>query len=151
MNTDSTAWSKPINDLISSCRDSEEGFGKAAKGCHSSHLRTFFTDTSAKRSDFAAELAQPLREAGIEPAAQGHGGGILHGGWIDLESRIRPKSDEEFLANCAQGEEATRKHYEHALARELPQEFRAIAERHHREIVETIGQILSLQEQPQLR
>src|SRR3954454_9607376 len=28
-----------LNDLISSCRDSEEGFGKAAKGAHSDQLR----------------------------------------------------------------------------------------------------------------
>ena len=32
-----------LNDLIATCRDSEEGFGKAAKGTHSERLRNRLT------------------------------------------------------------------------------------------------------------
>jgi len=65
-----------LNDLISSCRDSWEGFGKAAKGVHSDRLRDRFMDIAGQRSDFADELAGQVRELGGEPAESGHLSGI---------------------------------------------------------------------------
>jgi hypothetical protein len=53
-----------LNDLISSCRDSEEGFGKAAKGCHNDDLRNRFIGIARQRTDFADELTAQVRELG---------------------------------------------------------------------------------------
>ena len=72
-----------LNDLISSCRDSEEGFGKAAKGCHSDDLRSRFIGIARQRADFADDLTTHVRELGGEPAESGHfkvtGDLTLHG------------------------------------------------------------------------
>ena len=121
---------RTLNDLIATCRDAEEGYGKAAKGVHSDHLRDLLTRYSRQRSDFAEELQNLARSLGRDPETTGHIGGILHRGWIDLESRIRPKSDEEFIENCLNGDMQTAKHYERALADPLPANLRAVLDRH---------------------
>jgi len=53
---------RTLNDLIATCRDSEEGFGKAAKGVHDDNLRTRFVAIEKQRSDFADELAGHVRK-----------------------------------------------------------------------------------------
>jgi uncharacterized protein (TIGR02284 family) len=96
-----------LNDLIATCRDSEEGFGKAAKGAHSENLRNRLTGIALERGEFADELADHVRKLGGQPAESGHQSGIQHRGWRELEERIRPKSDAEFLVECESGEENT--------------------------------------------
>src|SRR4051812_49415005 len=69
---------KTLNDLIASCRDSEEGFGKAAKGCHSDALRNRLIGVARQRADFADELAGHIRKLNGAPAATAHQSGVLH-------------------------------------------------------------------------
>jgi uncharacterized protein (TIGR02284 family) len=104
-----------LNDLISTCRDSQEGFSKAAKGVHSDDLRRVFMNIFEERGRFAEELRNLVLAEQSQPADLPHGGGPLHRGWIDLEARIRPKSDAEFLTNCLDGDATTLDHYAHAL------------------------------------
>jgi uncharacterized protein (TIGR02284 family) len=118
-----------LNDLISSCRDSEEGFGKAAKGCHSDSLRNRFLGIARQRADFSDELDAEVRRLGGTPAAEPHQSGIQQKGWRELEASIRPKDDATFLAECETGEENTLRHFETALTRDLPAPTRAIVER----------------------
>jgi uncharacterized protein (TIGR02284 family) len=118
-----------LNDLISTCRDSEEGFGKAAKGVHSDNLRDRFVAIERQRADFADELAEHVRTLGAQPAESGHLSGIQHSGWRELEEGIRPKDDATFVFECIEGEENTLRHYEHALTREdLPAATRPVIE-----------------------
>ena len=119
-----------LNDLIATCRDAEEGYGKAAKGVHSDELRDLLTRYSSQRADFAGELESLTRNQGRDPETTGRIGGVLHRGWVDLETRIRPKSDEEFIDNCLDGDTATLNHYERALADPLPPSVRAVLDRH---------------------
>ncbi len=119
-----------LNDLIATCRDSEEGFGKAAKGVHDDNLRTRFVGIESQRAEFAEELGRQVRKMGGEPPASGHASGIQHRGWRELETSIRPKDDTTFLAECETGEENTLRHYEQALTRDLPAHLRPIIERH---------------------
>jgi uncharacterized protein (TIGR02284 family) len=117
-----------LNDLIATSHDSEEGFGKAAKGVHSDELRDMFTEISKQRAAFAAELEEHVRRLGGKPDTTGHYGALLHPGWGDLEARIRPKDDLAFLAECRRGEESSLKHFGHALARDLPPDIRVAVE-----------------------
>jgi uncharacterized protein (TIGR02284 family) len=127
-----------LNDLISTCRDSEEGFGKAAKGVHSDNLRNRFTGIARQRSDFADELARYVKKIGVDPPASGHQSAIQHRGWRELEESIRPKDDASFLAECQQGEENTLRHYEHALSKDLPAPLRPIIERQRLAVQEAL-------------
>ncbi len=137
---------KILNDLIATCRDSEEGFGKAAKGVHSENLRNRFTGIALERGEFADELAGHVRKLGGEPAESGHQSGIQHRGWRELEVSIRPKGDLEFLVECENGEENTLRHYEHALTRDLPAPVRPVVERHRLAVQEALLELRGLEQ-----
>lgn len=130
-----------LNDLISTCNDSWEGFGKAAKGVHDDELRSWLTDVSLQRAGFARRLTDEVRKAGGEPADAGHIGGILHKGWVDLETNLRSKNDGEIRIECAEGEGATLKHYERAVDHNLPDDVRLIVERQFNEVQATVKQL----------
>jgi uncharacterized protein (TIGR02284 family) len=140
---------KVVNDLIATCRDSEEGFGKAAKGAQSDGLREKLTAISRKHADFADELARLVGQMGAQPAATPHWGGILHAGWVDLETRIRPKDDKTFVAECERGEQATVDHYRGALSRELPAEVRQVIERQFREVEDIVHDLKRMEQMSQ--
>lgn len=134
-----------LNDLISTCRDSEEGFGKAAKGCHDTNLRFRFTGIAGQRADFAGELAGHVRRLGGHPAESGHLSGIQEGGWRELETGIRPKDDAEFLAECKRGEENTLAHYEEALTHEIAAAVRAVVERQRLAVQEALLELRNVE------
>lgn len=120
---------RTLNHLIAVCRDSEEGFGKAAKGVPSEHLRNRFLRIARERADFSEELAEEVRKLGGDAASSGHPSGIQHRGWSELESRIRPKDDASFVAECEAGEQNTLRHYDDALKRKMPRELHVKIER----------------------
>lgn len=130
-----------LNDLVSTCNDSWEGFGKAAKGVHDDELRNWLTEVSGERARFAQELSDQVTKRGGQPADAGHFGGILHRGWVDLESRIRPKDDGAIRLECAQGEQSTLNHYDEALSLPLPDDVKQILSRHHNAIAATLDQL----------
>jgi uncharacterized protein (TIGR02284 family) len=131
-----------LNDLIATCRDSAEGFGKAAKGAHSDQLREQLTDIERSRSDFADQLADLARNLGFEPETTGHIGEILHRGWVDLETRIRPETDGHLIEGCRRGEEGTLRHFESALGREeFPAGARGLVEQQREQIREDLEKL----------
>ncbi len=136
---------KTLNDLIATCRDSEEGFGKAAKGCHSDALRDRLIEIARRRADFADELTEQVRSFRAEPAATAHESGVLHEGWRQLEESIRPKDDASFIAECLTGEENTLRHYETALTRDLPVAIRPIVERQRLAVQESLLELRNVQ------
>ncbi|HJT87203.1 MAG TPA: PA2169 family four-helix-bundle protein [Bryobacteraceae bacterium] len=137
-----------LNDLIATCRDSEEGFGKAAKGVHGENLRHRFLGIARERAGFAEELAARVRQIDGPPADTGHLSGIQHRGWRELDAGIRPRNDASFLAACEEGEENTLRHFEHALTADLPADVRSMVER-QRLAVQTA--LLELRDLEQLR
>jgi uncharacterized protein (TIGR02284 family) len=136
---------KTLNDLIASCRDSEEGFGKAAKGCHSDALRARLIGIARQRADFADELAGHVRKLNGAPALTAHQSGVLHEGWRQLEESIRPKDDVSFVAECIRGEENTLRHYETALTRDLPVLVRPVVDRQRLAVQETLLELRNVQ------
>lgn len=136
---------KTLNDLIAACRDSEEGFGKAAKGCHSDGLRNRLIGIARQRADFADELSEQVRKLNAEPAASAHESGVLHEGWRQLEENIRPKDDASFITDSLTGEENTLRHYETALTRELPVAVRPVVERQRLAVQETLLELRGIE------
>ena len=132
---------KALNDLIATCRDAEEGYAKAAKGVHDRALSDQLTEISGRRGQFADELSRLVSSLGGQSATDAHYGGILHSGWVDLETRIRPKNEHDILEDCRRGDEGTLKHYGHALDQELPEEARAAVERQRSAIQNDVNTI----------
>ncbi len=132
---------KRLNDVISTLRDSVEALQKASKGAHGNAIRRTFDALATKRGNFADEVAGVVEGLGGKPAQLGHGGGPLSAGWVDVEARIRPKTDAEFLAEIQAGEANLVRHYEHALAWNLPGDVRVIVEGQQRSVLDTIQQL----------
>ena len=125
---------KILKDLIATCRDAEEGFGKAAKGTHDDALRDTLTAWAGRHDRFARELEEEVRRLGAEPPQSGPLSGIQHRGWRELEESIRPKDSPTLMLDCLRGEEGTIQHYEHALSRDLPSQLRRRLEAHLGEV-----------------
>lgn len=134
---------KLLNDLIATCYDAEEGYAKAAKGVHDHELSGRLAALSGERGKFARRLSAVVLQLGGEPASDAHYGGILRRGWVDLETRIRPKDVGEILEDCRRGDQGTLKHYQHALDQELPQEARVVVERQRKQIESEIKSLTS--------
>ena len=116
MASDEGKISKALHDLVATCNDSAEGYGKAAKGVHDDALSDRLAQISGERLRFAEELTKLATASGEAPRNDLHEGGILHSGWVDLETRIRPKTQRDILEDGIRGDEGTLKHYDHALA-----------------------------------
>jgi uncharacterized protein (TIGR02284 family) len=130
-----------LRDLAATCRDAEEGFGKAAKGTHSDELRARFVSYAGQRATFAETIDNTIRQMGGAPGETGHGSGPLRRGWKELEARIRPKADPEFMAQAADGEESGLKHYDRALAMDFPDDIRAMLERQRDSMQRTVHEL----------
>lgn len=127
---------KILNDLIAACRDAEEGYAKAAKGAHNRECGDRLSTLSGERAAFADEIGGIVFNMGAEPSRDAHFGGILHTGWVDLETRLRGKDDAELLRECRLGDQLTLNHYQDALERapQMPAETGAIVEKHRNTI-----------------
>lgn len=124
---------KALHDLIATSNDASEGFGKAAKGVHDTELSNWLAAASNQRDSFSADLTKELKNMGEEPRLDLHVGGILHKGWVDLESRLRStaphlhsKDDSEIIRECIAGETGSLRHFDHALAQSLNEDVRAL-------------------------
>jgi uncharacterized protein (TIGR02284 family) len=124
-----------LNDLISICRDSEQGFGKAAKGVQSDNLRRRFSGIARQRADFAEELSAYVRKIGGEPAGAANRGGKPKG---RRENEAGAGDDASLLAECETLDENALRHYERALSKDLPVPVRPIVDRHRLAVQETL-------------
>lgn len=123
---------KAVHDIAATCNDAAEGFAKAAKGVHDKNLSDWLATASADRQGFADDLNKILEQMGEDARLDLHEGGILHRGWVDLEQRLRSteehlrsKDDDEIVKECIAGDSGSLQHYDHALAQDLPAEFRS--------------------------
>lgn len=131
--------SKALHDLVASCNDAAEGYAKAAKGVHDTQLSDRLAQISNEREQFATDLTSAIQQLGGEPRNDLHEGGILHRGWVDLEQSLRPKDEHEILQECVEGDSGTIKHYDHALAQDLPADARSLSERQRTVVEEDIS------------
>jgi uncharacterized protein (TIGR02284 family) len=125
-----------LNNLISICRDSEQSFGKAAKGVRSEDLRRRFTGMARQRADFAEELSAYVRKIGGEPAVS-----AIRSGKHRSRREVEPeggRDDPWFVADCQTVEENALHFYERALSKDLPVPVRPIVDRHRLAVQETL-------------
>jgi uncharacterized protein (TIGR02284 family) len=133
-----------LNDLISICRDSEKGFGKAAKGVNREDLRRRFTSIARQRAVFADELSAYVRKIGGEPASGPSGNRQKNSRGVAQE--VGTNDDAGILAECETGEENTLRHYERALSKDLPVPVRPIVDRHRLAVQETLLDLRAMEQ-----
>src|ERR1017187_10501020 len=135
-----------LNDLVETCKDSQEGFHSAAGKLKDLEIHTLFLKFYLQRSEFAGELQAEVTRIGGEPATSGSTVGAIHRGWIGLKTALAADTDYAILDEAERGEEAAVKNYIEALRKDLPSDLESIVSRQFHEIQQTYHAIRKLRE-----
>jgi uncharacterized protein (TIGR02284 family) len=138
-----------LNDLIETCKDSQQGFHTAAEKVKDPDIHTLFLGLSLQRSEFAGDLQAEVTRIGGDPATSGSTLGALHRGWIGLKTALAADTDFAILDEANKGEEAALIRYIEALRKDLPSDLKSIVFRQHQEIQKTHRTIRELLEKHQ--
>jgi uncharacterized protein (TIGR02284 family) len=118
---------KIVQELVSTCRDGQNGYRDAAEHVTDSNLRQFFNQQSLERAGFAGELEQELIALGeTNPDRSGSISGGIHMAWIDVKT-VLGGGDQTILGSVEAGEDAAVKSYKEALEQTaLPEHLAAL-------------------------
>lgn len=121
-----------LKDVAKRCRDSEEGYRRAAEDIGDGDLKQQFQQLSRERAEMADEVDQLIRKYGGEPPAPGGTMlGAAHRMFADVKSAWSRGDRRSVLAEVARGESAAEESYDAYKSEELPQEVRETLQRHH--------------------
>lgn len=126
-----------LNDLIETCKDSQEGFQSAAEKLKDPEIHTLFLKFYLQRSEFAGELQAEVTRIGGEPSISGSTAGAIHRGWIGLKTALASDTDHAILEEAERGEDAAVKNYIEVLRKDLPSDLEGIVSRQFHEIQHT--------------
>jgi uncharacterized protein (TIGR02284 family) len=133
-----------LNDLIETCKDSQEGFHSASEKLKDPEIHTLFLRFYLQRSEFAGALQAEVTRLGGDPATSGSTAGAIHRGWIGLRTAFAADTDHTIIEEAERGEDAAVKNYIEALRADLPSDVQNIVARQHREIQRTLNTIREL-------
>ncbi len=146
MSPSSAEYASAINDLISVCKDAEQGFHGAAQSVNDPALREIFERLSQQRAGFASELQGAVKQAGIVPAHPAGASGMLHGGWMKLKGILTGHSPHQILEETERGEDLSMRTYRDALATSMPAELRSLVERQFEQVRQAHARIKALRD-----
>jgi uncharacterized protein (TIGR02284 family) len=130
-----------LNDLIETCKDSQQGFHTAAEKLTETskypEIHTLFLRCYLQRAEFAGELQAEVTRIGGDPATSGSTLGAIHRGWIGIITALAADTEFAILDEADKGEDAAVKNYIEALRKDLPSDLKTIVSRQFREIQET--------------
>ena len=132
-----------LNNLITTCRDGQNGFQTAMEGVEDSHLKMSFAEFSQQRAHFVGELQEQVRSLGGDPENTGSVAASLHRGWMDIKAVITSKDEAAILAECERGEASAVKQYQEALQANLPAPVQEIVAKHLSAVYEAHNRIKS--------
>ena len=123
-----------LNDLIETCKDSQQGFHTAAGKLKGHEIHTLFNQLYLQRSEFAGELQAEVTRLGGDPATSGSTLGAIHRGWAGLKTALAADTDFAILDEADKAEDAAVKNYIDVLRRNLPSDLESIVSRQFHEI-----------------
>ena len=118
-----------LNDLLETCRDSEQGFRASAEQAQTGELQNLLARRATDCASAAAELELAVRTHGGTPADGGTMTGAMHRGWVAIKTALMANDDKAVLEECERAEDAAVSSYRKALKQPLPPGVRALVER----------------------
>jgi uncharacterized protein (TIGR02284 family) len=137
-------YAQAVHDVISVCRDGEQGFRGAARAVQAPAIKEMFEQYSAQRGQFAAELQGAVKALGFEVIDPQGLNGVLYAAWINLKGLVTGHDVHGILVEAERGEDWTLKTYRAALGRTLPPEIAAIIQKQFEEVQLAHDRIKSL-------
>ena len=81
-------YAQAVHDVISTCRDAEQGFRGAAHAVNAPTMKEMFQQYSAQRAQFAVELQAAVKAMGFRATDPQGLGGMLHASWMSLKGLV---------------------------------------------------------------
>ncbi len=123
-----------VNDVISICKDAQEGFSGAANAVGDPTLKALFNEYSRQRERFAAQLEAGVRRLNGDPAEPSGVAGKAHSAWMAIKGMLTGHSSHQILEETERGEDMSVKRYQDALSGDVPAELRTILEQQYQEV-----------------
>jgi len=135
-----------VTNVISICRDAEQGFRAAADAVKQPALKEMFEQYSEQRARFASELQEAVKSMGFETTHPSGVAGVLHGAWMTVKGALTGHSEHAILAETERGEDWSAKTYREALEKSLPVAIRSIVEQQYEQVQQAHEHIRLLRE-----
>jgi uncharacterized protein (TIGR02284 family) len=139
-------FAQAVHDVISTCRDAEQGFRGAAHTVNDPTMKEMFQQYSAQRAQFAVELQAAVKAMGYQPTDPQGLGGMLHASWMSLRGMVTGHDVHGILVEVERAEDWSLKAYRVALGTTLPPEIAAIIQRQFDEVQKAHDRIKNLRE-----
>lgn len=135
-----------VRNVISICRDAEQGFRAAADAVDAPDLKDLFERYSEQRGRFAVELQHAVKSMGFETTHPSGVAGVVHGAWMTVKGALTGHSGHAILVETERGEDLSLKTYREALDVNLPEPIRSIVEEQYEKVREAHDHIRLLRE-----
>lgn len=135
-----------LNSLITTSKDSEQGFRSSADKVKDQNLKETFLNKAEKCKNYVAELQEQVNKLNAEPENSGSVAGALHRGFLEIKHMVTGNDDYAILVECERGEGVARDNYFSALKEDLPTEILAIVQKQYNEVAEDYALIRNLKE-----
>jgi uncharacterized protein (TIGR02284 family) len=139
-------YAQAVHDVISVCRDGEQGFRGAAQSVNAPKIKEMFEEYSVQRGQFAAELQAAVKALGFETIDPQGLGGVLYAAWINLKGLATGHDVHGILVEAERGEDWSLKTYRTALGKTLPPEIAAIVRKQFEQVQEAHDRIRNLRD-----
>jgi uncharacterized protein (TIGR02284 family) len=134
-----------LNQLITTCYESRDGYNKASTTVDSLSLEVLFTSYADQRDQFARELSDIVLSMGGIPAQKGNVLGLTYRAWSAVR-RLNSSDYQAILAICAQSEHAAFDIYREALNQKLPSQIELILTEQSTQITHALSRISDLRQ-----
>src|ERR687898_1356205 len=104
---DNTNVISVLNNLIETCKDSEQGFATAAENLKDQQTKSLFLQYAQQRAEMVRELQAEVRANGGDPESTGTVAGSAHRGWMNLKAAIAG-GDDSIIAEAERGEDSAK-------------------------------------------
>lgn len=142
--TDNDKIISTLNDLIQTCKDSEDGFRSAGEHVKKPELKRLFKSYSNEREQFVTELQTLVRSLGGQPQEGGSVAAAVHRGWMTLKSTLAGREDRSIIHDCESGEDYALETYQKSIETELPSNVRSLVERQYQHVKKAHDRIRDL-------
>jgi uncharacterized protein (TIGR02284 family) len=136
-----------VQNLIESCRNSEQGYRDAAEKISDPDLRTYFKERSRERGEYAVELRNAAQRLGkSDVSVSGTAAGNIRRLWMDLKANLGG-GDHAILSSLEAAEDSVKNAYQDAMRVDLPPDIMSIVRTQAQNIFSTHDYIRSLRDQ----
>jgi uncharacterized protein (TIGR02284 family) len=139
-------YAQAVHDVISSCRDAEQGFRGAAHAVNDPVMQEMFLQYAAQRAQFAVELQGAVKALGFEVIDPQGLGGMMHASWMSLKGILTHHDTHAILVEAERGEDSSLTTYRMALSKTLTPEIASIIQKQCGEIQQAHDRIRSLRD-----